>query len=194
MSAWFANALALFLGLSVVVMLALALLWQVGSWQLPRAATLTLDEGLRIGATALEVAGYTDDGTEVHLSFAGPLTFLVFGTQGCRPCEQLLEAAGKHPATRPMRKVYVWDGRSATLDPDVLDRWEVYRFHNEEQARKHWRAPVSPYFHVIDEAGRIADKGVANQAQHLDRLLQLKPGLLRPHLITANTFSGGTND
>ena len=59
-------------------------------------------------------------------------------------------------------------------------RWEAYTFHNESSARDMWRAPVSPYFHLIDAEGRVAAKGIASKLMHLDRLLLLAPDAIRP--------------
>lgn len=154
------------------------MLWRVGSWQIRAVENLTLNEGLRIGSEALEVAAYAE-GQEMHLSFGGRETFLVFGTKGCRPCEELVEAAAKHPATRHLRRIYVADSESVESVPEVLGSWEVYRFHDQVGTRKAWRAPVSPYFHLIDAHGRIAAKGIANRPEHLDRLLALRPPGIR---------------
>jgi len=167
---------ALFLGSAVVGVWALALLWRVGSWHIPHAATLTHDEGLRIGSRAPEIACWGSDGTDRHLSFGGRPTMVVFGKRDCVHCQPLLEAAQSHPATSYMRLVYLTDDATADLAVEVEARWEVYVFENETAARKQWRAPVSPYFHVVDPTGRIIQKGVASQSPHLDRLLSLRPG------------------
>jgi hypothetical protein len=55
-----------------------------------------------------------------------------------------------------------------------------------------WRAPVSPYFHVIDHEGRIAAKGVASEASHLDRLMSVTPvGVPSRTLALLSTEDGG---
>jgi len=87
-----ANFVALFLGAAALWCLALALLWRLGSWQLSNAATLTLDEGLQAGAVAPELVARIN-GEDRHLGFVGRETFLVFGTQGCEPCIELLRVA-----------------------------------------------------------------------------------------------------
>jgi hypothetical protein len=79
-----------------------------------------------------------------------------------------------------MRLVYVGDSEDLHLEPHILARWEVYRFHDERATRERWRAPVSPYFHVVDAAGYVLAKGVANKPDHLDRLLSLRPTAERP--------------
>lgn len=183
MAPWVANAIGLALGVAVVGLWALALLWRVGSWHIPAAATLTHDEGLRIGSTAPEIACHTVDGSDRHLSFAGRPTFVVFGKEKCRHCQPLLHAAGSHPATRQMRLVYLTDSNAGDLDPDLLGPWETYEYADERAARHQWRVPVSPYFHVIDSEGRIIEKGVASESPHLDRLLALRPGALARTMI-----------
>lgn len=174
---WHLNVAALLLGTIGVWLLALALLWRIGSWHVSPAASLTLDEGLRIGASALQIAAYTGQ-REVHLSFLGRSTFLVFGSRQCDPCRNLVVAATTHPATRSMRRVYVGDSETLDIDPDHAATWELYRLHNERKTREMWRAPVSPYFYVINLRGTIVAKGVASHTAHLDRLLSLTPETL----------------
>jgi hypothetical protein len=174
-SAWLANVVALAAAAALVTAWALALLWRVGSWHIAPAATLTIDEGLRVGSQAPELACTATDGADMHLGFEGTWSFVVFGTEACGPCYQLLAAAPKHPATRSLRRVYVVDGAISDLSPEALESWEVYTYHDETSAREMWRAPVSPYFHVVDPRGRVAAKGVANLPEHLDRLLSLRP-------------------
>ena len=80
-----------------------------------------------------------------------------------------------------MRLVYVSDDdETLGIEPDIAGRWEAYRFHDMWRARDQWRAPVAPYFHVIDPDGRVVAKGVANPPAHLDPLLSLVPGGTSP--------------
>lgn len=179
MSSWIANAVALALLLGVSLLAGFALLWRVGAWRLSPAASLNLDEGLGLGTQAPQMA-VTSGGRNVHLSFVGHDTFVAFGLRGCVPCVQLLEAAAAHPATKRMRRVYVTDDDS-DLAPEALEHWEIYRFIEEQRVRERWRAPVSPYFHVIGPQGTVLAKGLANRPDHLDRLLFVQPaGLRRP--------------
>lgn len=175
-----ANIIALLLVAGTLVFLALALLWRVGVWNLSPAQVLTFDEGLRIGSMAPQVAAHRDD-DDYHLDFAGVTTFLVMGTKGCRPCYQLLTAALSHPATSRARLVYISDEEPSSLDGKYggIRKWEIYKYHDEDKARGVWRAPVSPYFHLINAQGTIIEKGIANAPEHLDRLLQLAPAAFR---------------
>lgn len=108
MDAWIANTAALFVATLVIGILALALLWRIGSWRIPPAASLILDEGLPLGASAPQIAAFRGNAA-YHLSFGGTTTLLVFGTHFCEPCKDLVAAASRHPATRRVRKVYVGD-------------------------------------------------------------------------------------
>lgn len=173
-STWWLNIAVLGVALVLECWLALSLLWRVSHWRSPKAMTLNEDYGLAVGSQALEVAAHAGS-QDFHLTFGGQHTFLVFGAHGCEPCHELLANAAVHPATRPMRLVYVADGEDVDVEPQVGVRWEIYRFHGEERARRQWRAPASPYFHVIDGDGRIAAKGIANRLEHLDRLLDVGP-------------------
>jgi hypothetical protein len=164
---WVANGLALAVLAAAVGVLGLGLLWRIGAWQLHPAAMLTLDEGLRPGSVAPEIACFSGE-QEMHLSFSGRQSFIVFGGDGCEPCSQLLAAAAAHPATRHMRLVYVSDGANVEADPDVVC------------------APVSPYFHIVGDDGRVLDKGIANRPEHLDRLLRVAPPSLRPLQLTTS--------
>jgi hypothetical protein len=175
---WTANVVSLSLVLCATGALAFALLWRVSTWQISNADLLNTAEGIRVGDPAPEVAAYAGS-QEFHLSFGQRPTLLVFGTSGCEPCDQLLETAAMHPATRGTRLVAVSDKDELDIRPDLIDRWENYRFADEQRARRMWRAPVSPYFHFIDQFGRVAAKGVANRPEHLDRLLQLPPASVR---------------
>jgi len=178
MAPWAVNALALFATVLLVSAVALGLLWRIGLWRVPRVASLTFDEGLPIGSEAPDIAAHDRD-RDVHLSFQGWRSLVVFGTRACKPCHQLLEAAIHHPATRHLRLVYISDADDVDVNPDALRRWETYRFHDEMNTRRSWHAPVSPYFHVVNQAGHVIEKGIANTSEHLDRLLQLSPALGR---------------
>lgn len=169
-----ANLVALLFVISLAAILALALLWRVGSWNLHPADVLTHDEGLRVGTLAPQVAAHRGK-DEYHLDFVSRTTLVVFGLKGCRPCQQLLEAAPRHPATRHARLVYISNDDPADLDADHGSHWEIYRFHDQAKAREMWRAPVSPYFHLVNSQGVIVAKGVANAPEHLDRLLHIGP-------------------
>lgn len=184
-----ANAVALAVAFFAEATLALALLWRVGSWQVHPAELLTRDEGLRVGSYAKELAGYIGD-QEIHISFRQEPAFLVFGSAGCEPCEELLEVAAVHPATRSSRLIVFSDDENLTIPPHLAARWESYRFHDERTARIDWRAPVSPYFHLIDAFGRVAAKGVANKPAHLDRLLSLPPASVRISTLEVVDRSG----
>lgn len=172
-SAWLSNAIALLLLSFMTWLLALALLWRISALRIGRADRLIEHEGLPIGYEAPEVAAH-QGGREVHLSIVGGTTFLAFGLRDCRPCDELLSIVPRHPATRYMRLVYLSDDERVDVEPQVAAAWEVYRLHNPA-ARAQWHAPVSPYFHVINEHGRVIAKGVANKPEHLDRLLSLFP-------------------
>jgi hypothetical protein len=174
-SPWAANLIGLALVAAMVSVWGLALLWRIGSWHVSPAAALTFDEGLQVGEESPEVACVALDGTDRHLSFGGATAFLVFGTSGCRPCEELLHEAVHHPATAHMRRVYITNAEAGNFGPEITDEWELYHFEDETNTRDLWRAPVSPYFHVIDQQGRIAEKGLASHGTHLDRLLALRP-------------------
>jgi hypothetical protein len=173
---WAANFLALLVIYLFLGWIGLALLWRVGAWKVQPADSLTFDEGLRIGVKAPDIAARRGS-NEYHLTFEGGFTFLVFGSGACQPCRSLLESAPRHPATGSMRLVYLHDGVQPPdeIDPSLSDRWESYLFDNETHVRDQWRAPVSPYFHVVDGDGRVVEKGVASQPEHLDRLLSLVP-------------------
>lgn len=176
----------------LLLLIATALLWRIGSWQVSPAASLNMDEGLREGTEAPELAA-TSAGDDRHLSFIGQRTFLVFGSSNCAPCQRLLEFAPWHPATKPMRRVYVTGSLETDLPPDILAVWEAYRFHDDRATRERWRAPVVPFFHVIGENGRILAKGIASQPDHLDRLLGLAPpGFSGRALVAAGGHANGS--
>ncbi len=185
---WTANVVALALAFFAEGALALALLWRVGSWQMHAAELLTVDEGLRLGSPAKELAGYVGD-QEIHIGFGQKPAFLVFASTGCKPCTELLEVATTHPATRATRLVVFSDDEELEIPPHLASHWESYRFHDEKSARVMWRAPVSPYFHLVDQFGRVAAKGVANRPDHLDRLLALPPASVQ--ISTLEVVSGG---
>lgn len=62
------NFVALLVGTLFVGFMALGLLWRIGSWQIRPAASLILDEGLRIGTGAPEIAAHSGE-NDMHLSF-----------------------------------------------------------------------------------------------------------------------------
>lgn len=173
-----ANAAALLVVVLFLGLLTGSLLWRIGLWFIPPVEQLHTVEGLPIGSDALEIAAAAGP-DEYHLTFRNGWTFLVFGSKSCEPCQSLLRVATEHPATRAIRLVYVGDTDEIEIDCAQHHLWEVYRFHDEELSRRQWRAPVSPYFHVIDPRGRVVAKGTASKLVHLDRLLSLAPVLAR---------------
>jgi hypothetical protein len=175
---WVANSVAIAVLAFTAGALCLALLWRVALWRTRPVDQLMQDEGLPIGSPAPQVACYRG-GQDMHLDFLGTFTLVVFGTDDCRPCGELIEVAARHPATRGMRLVYLSGSGAITAPDDARSRWEAYRFHDETSARSMWRAPVSPYYHLIDHAGRILAKGVANKPEHLDHLLAIGPPSLQ---------------
>lgn len=188
---WTANVIALSIFLLGTAALSLALLWRVTTWTTHAADRLTNFEGLPIGSPAKPLAAH-DGRDDAELMFEGKRTFLMFASSGCKPCAELLRAASNHPATRDLRKVVVSDDENHEAFELPGCRWESYRFHDEELARSAWKAPVSPYFYVIDEFSRVMAKGVANRPEHLDRLLDLPPSSLRVSTlepITTGSYS-----
>ena len=174
MAPWLANALGLLIAAVFVATLAAGLLWRVGAWGFSGAASLIYDQGLSVGSRAPELAAHRGR-QDYHLVFTGITSFVVFGKRGCIPCDGLLRAAVLHPVTRGMRLVYLADSIDGDIEPDVAVKWEMYEFHDEHRARDAWRAPVSPYFHVIGPNGAVLEKGTASHVSHLDRLLSLRP-------------------
>lgn len=175
---WTVNVIALSLLCVLVGCLTLALLWRVVTWEKPRADILNQDEGVPVGSFAKPLAAHAGE-MERDITFGDVPAFLVFGTSDCRPCSELLFVASRHPATRGLRKIYVSDTGELDLDTDFAVAWESYRFDSEEAARAAWRTPVSPYFYLLDEFGRVAAKGLANRPEHLDRLLEIPPTPVR---------------
>lgn len=191
-----ANSIALLLILMALLFLGIALLWRIGSWGISTADLLNTDYGLPIGGTGHQLAAYR--GTQDwHLSFVDAVSFIVFGARDCDPCKSLLVAATHHPATRSMRLVYIGDSEEVDLPPDIVSRWETYRFHAETQTRMAWNAPVSPFYHVVNAVGAIVAKGTASQPVHLDYLLTLPPAHTpAPELLSlgAERTGGSTDD
>jgi hypothetical protein len=171
---WLPNLVALFLGSLVIMTFALAAAWRIGAWQLPQVELLTTDSGLPIQSIAPKIAAH-GAAFDTDLSFEGRSTFLAFGINGCEPCMQLLEAGADHPALRHMRRLYVSDSLELDIDPEIRERWETYRFHDERTARAEWNTPISPFFHVIGPDGRVVEKGIASTSDHLDYLLSIMP-------------------
>lgn len=176
-SSFLLGALAIGVLSGFVAVLAGSLLWRVNLWKMPAIEQLHTVEGLSIGRKAPDIAA-TNGTEEYHLTFQRKWTFLVFGSEHCAPCKDLLRVALDHPATRGMRFVYlasVGEGPhtadEASLSCRTGQSWEFYNFHDETHVRKQWRAPVSPYYHVINPSGRVVAKGVASKPAHLDRLL-----------------------
>ena len=178
-----ANIFALAVAYCLIGWLAISLYWRLSRWNVGKAQRLAEDDGLTIGSRAREIA-CTSRGQDRHLSFRDVYTLVVFGGHECPPCQELISVAARHPATRGMRLVYISDTDSTALPPSISARWEHYQFHDEPSTRFQWRAPVSPYFHVIDPAGSVIAKGVANKMGHLDRLLDIAPRQLSTQIST----------
>lgn len=178
MSPWAANAVAIGFFAIVLTAYATTAVWRASAWNLRPSEVLNSREGLALGARAPSLTGYGADGSEVDLAFLGGFTFLVFGTAECVPCRKLVDSASFHPATRGMRRIYASGDGGLPTERGVSAYWEAYKFHDESSQREQWNAPVSPYFHVIDQKGRVRAKGIGSADSHLDRLLSIHPSRL----------------
>jgi hypothetical protein len=166
------------LGLLLVVALvsSAAGLWRVSAWNMTNVERLLTTEGLPIGSRAPELTAH-GEGFDLHVTFDGVHTFVVFGEGGCPPCLDLISAADRHPALANARLIYVSSSEPEFPPTPLLRSWETIRFHDEALARRQWSAPVSPFYHYVDPLGRVVAKGIASRASHLDHLLQAPPPL-----------------
>lgn len=174
---WWIAITPLSLVLVLAITSAIAGLWRVSSWNVGNLERLLTQEGVPVGAQAPDLTGHADE-YDVHVTFEGVHTFVIFAEGGCPPCLDLIDAADKHPALAHARLIYASSSEPEFPVALTVRQWEIIRFHDEPAARRHWNAPVSPFYHFIDPLGRVVSKGVASRPSHLDHLLQAAPPLL----------------
>jgi methylamine dehydrogenase accessory protein MauD len=171
---WLASYLALWVLVTVLAVLVVALVRQVGTLHLrmgPRGALELDEEGPPLGEAPEPMAATDLDGRPVSIGGPGPGQLVLFVSPGCPICREVLPgvpAAARAGRLEPLvvtdtdeveeMAAYARDGFAAPVvaRPGVGDRYGV---------------PGTPYAVVFDTTGVVQAKGTVNNLEQIEGLV-----------------------
>ncbi|MBV8684964.1 MAG: methylamine dehydrogenase accessory protein MauD [Caulobacteraceae bacterium] len=165
----------LVLGLLVVV---LALARQIGLLheRIAPVGALAVAGGPEVGQPAPPMSLQTLDGSNLQLgapSQSGRM--ILFVSSDCPVCKRLIPLAKSVAKAEQFDLVFAGDAPSADLRA-LVGRYdlEAYPFVNSRELGMAFQVAKLPYAVLLDEAGRIAAKGLVNTREHLESLVTAK--------------------
>ncbi|MBA2426139.1 MAG: hypothetical protein H0V60_03535 [Actinobacteria bacterium] len=175
MQGWWGASYAVLWALVVVLcIVVVALARQIGTLHLrlgPRGALEIDDEGPVLGEAPEPVATTDLGGREVVLGGPGEAQLLLFVSPGCRLCDQVL----------PSTSALAGRGRLAPYVVTDVDTEEagsafgVRRLHAPVIASRRtaeaYSVPGTPYVVVLDELGVVTAKGIVNNLEQMEGLV-----------------------
>ena len=175
--AWLASyialwAVVLFQGLAIFL-----LLRQLGVMYLGTAQGVSRD-GLPVGRLAPEFTVEDLEGQSVSLAdFRGLPFLLVFGSPSCAPCRNLIPdlSVFAHERREELRVLFLSRGEAEATRrfASELDGQVPMAVHPDETLPEKYEARVTPFAFLIDGEGTIRAKGLANNREHLEMLLDM---------------------
>lgn len=145
------------------------------------AGALMVNQKLRAGDRAPQMALQSIDGTTVELgavSAKGRSTLLFFLSPDCPVCKTLLPAltAAADVEHRWLDIVLASDGLTADVHRAFIGKYRLGRFAYvvSELLGRNYGVGKLPYGILIDESGVIAAMGIVNSREHLDSLFNAK--------------------
>jgi methylamine dehydrogenase accessory protein MauD len=165
----------LVLGLLVVV---LALARQIGLLheRIAPVGALAIAGGPEVGQPAPTMTLETLEGASLRLtapSEGGRM--ILFVSSDCPVCKRLIPLAKSVAKAERLDLVFAGDGPAADLRSLVARHGlEAYPFVNSRDLGMAFQVAKLPYAVLLDEAGRIAAKGLVNTREHLESLVTAK--------------------
>lgn len=173
--AWLVSYVVLWFGLLGLAVLVLVLYRELGEIYLGTSAGVSRD-GPPIGTAA---ASFTlPDYRHDRFTFPRPNTaaLVVFGSQQCGPCQRLFpELATWGSRYRHQLDTVVIDISEGGLDNEIVDQLSpdvVTLWGYQARVLKDYKVRVSPFAVLIDNQGKVVAKGLVNNSQHLEDLLE----------------------
>lgn len=169
---WLVSYLALWAVVVVLSVVVLALARQVGTLHLrlgPRGALEVDDEGPPLGEAPKPVDVVDAGGRRVTVGGPGPGQLILFVSQACPVCREVLPGVGPAARAGGLAGLIVSDGRWAdspggngsavplVSDPELAARYGV---------------PGTPYAVVVDQTGTVRAKGTVNNLEQLEGLVE----------------------
>lgn len=134
------------------------------------------NSGLSVGEKLTPLSAHTEDGQLFSIDWhdAAGGTAVLFAAPGCPLCDHILGEnlldvlAAKWKAVR-----FIWiDGDAqAHGQARILARWQ-FAYSPDNAAHRLAAVPVTPFFYVFDNQGRVRSKGLANQTDDLSHILE----------------------
>jgi len=144
------------------------------------------NSGLSIGEKLTPLSAHAEDGQLFSINWhdAADGTAVLFAASGCPLCDRILSEklldvlAAKWEAVR-----FIWiDGDAQAHDQArILARWQ-FTYSPDNAAHRLAAIPVTPFFYVFDNQGRVRSKGLVNQVDDLSHVLEQA----FPELLTAD--------
>ena len=153
------------------------LLRQLGVIYLGTAQGVARD-GLAPGTRAVDFALPALDGRTLSLAdFRGRSLLLVFGSASCAPCRTLipdLNAFARERAAE-LQALFLCRGSEdeAQRFARELDVQVSLAAHPDEKLPDAYKARVTPFAFLIDAEGIVRAKGLANNREHLEMLVEM---------------------
>jgi methylamine dehydrogenase accessory protein MauD len=177
---WLVSYVALWLLVLLLGFLLLGALRALGlqGWRLEQLEATTPSRvgrnGLKPGAAAPDFTLPGATGGEVALrDFAGRRVLLVFTQSGCGPCKRVMPELNRLQAAGELQVLVVNNG-----EPKETRAWAAEaraRFPIAVQDRyslsRRYEVFATPFAFLIDERGVIASKGIVNNRQHINYIL-----------------------
>jgi methylamine dehydrogenase accessory protein MauD len=177
---WLVSYVALWLVVLLLGFLLLGALRALGlqGWRLEQLEATTPSRvgrsGLKPGAVAPDFTLPDAAGGEVALSdFAGRRVLLVFTQSGCGPCNRVMPELNRLQAAGRLQVLVVNNG-----EPEETRAWAAgarARFPIAVQDRyslsRRFEVFATPFAFLIDEKGVITSKGIVNNRQHINYIL-----------------------
>jgi methylamine dehydrogenase accessory protein MauD len=163
-----------------LALLVLALARQIGVLheRLAPVGALTVGGGPQVGDTAPLVMAERLDGSLLQVGgrpASGAMSLLLFVSADCPVCKKIIPLAKAVARADRLDLVFVGDDDRPAQE-DLISRFglQAYPFVNGPQVGMAYAVGKLPYAVLVDEAGRIAAKGLVNNREHLESLLVSK--------------------
>jgi methylamine dehydrogenase accessory protein MauD len=171
---WAASYVALWILVTVLVIVVIALARQIGTLHLrmgPRGALELDDEGPPLGEAPepLEIADTS--GRRITLGGPGKPQLVLFVSPGCRVCKDVLPSLPAVARTGELAPLVVTDEDEPAAVAELARRPVEGPVVASLEAAQSYRIPGTPYVVVLDETGVVRAKGTVNNLEQMEGLV-----------------------
>jgi methylamine dehydrogenase accessory protein MauD len=173
MSAWHLLIVGLWGAVIVLAGLVALLYRQFGLVYLAQNAARTRD-GLPLGGEAPNWSAADQDGIErTPAEYVGRPFVLVFAEPGCAPCRKLMPELELFAVERRGQvDVVVIGSADSALNRSMAQPHVSVLTQEDDVVASRFRVAATPFCYLIDDAGRLRDKGIVNFKVQLDAMFE----------------------